>query len=339
MPHRKPSPIIRAAAVIAVALSAIFASGVLWYHGPELALARGVLVLAWLAFATLCAVSFLRGAGARPLFAYALPFAALIVWFALIAPRNDRLWSPEMARTLTYARDGDTITLSNVRNFNWTGPAIADERWETRSFDLNKLKTVDVLSLYWKGPRVAHTYFSFVWTNGEALSLSVEIRKEKGEAYSPIAGFFKAYELSILAGDERDFYGWRVFFPKEDIQLFHTRTNPLQARKLLLELLDSANALAKTPVFYNTLTENCSTEVWMLTEALGLGQPNDMRVWASGYLPDFLYDLKVLNTAHTLADLRDKGHIMPRVRTALENKLEGPAFSNAIRNGVPAMPD
>jgi hypothetical protein len=334
-----PARVLRLLSVVALALAAFFAAGILWYQTPASGLARAALVLAWLAFAAACAQTFVRRKDWRALAAFGLPLAALVLWLVLVEPRNDRLWSPEMARTLTYTRDGDTIALANVRNFNWTGPATADERWETRRYDLNTLKSVDVLSLYWKGPRVAHTYFSFVWTNGEALSLSVEIRKEKDEAYSPIGGFFKAYELSILAGDERDFYGWRVFFPTEDIQLFHTRTNPQQARKLLLALLDNANELAKTPVFYNTLTENCSTEVWMLTDALGLGQPNDMRVWASGYLPDFLYDLKVLDTARSLADLREQGHIMPRVRAALDNKLEGPAFSNAIRDGVPAMPD
>ena len=325
--------------VIALAIAAAFAAGIVWYQAPGALPLRAILALAWIAFALACIVVWQRRKDARALAAFAAPFAALLVWFVAIEPRNDRVWSPEMTRTLTYTRTGDTITLANVRNFDWTGPAVADERWETRSFDLNALKSVDVLSLYWKGPRVAHTYFSFVWTNGEALSLSVEIRKEKGEAYSPIGGFFKAYELSILAGDERDFYGWRVFFPKEDIQLFRTKTDPQQARKLLLELLDNANDLAKTPAFYNTLTENCSTEIWMLTDALGRGKPDDMRMWASGYVPDFLYDLKILDTAHPLAELRDKGHIMPRVRAALANHLEGPAFSNAIRDGIPAMPD
>ena len=330
-----PSLRIRVATLLAVALSAVFASGVLWYQGPEHWLARAVLVSAWLSLAVLCAVRFVREGSTRALIVYAVPFATLVVWFSLIEPRNDRVWSPEMARALTYAREGDAIVVSNVRNFNWTGPETADEHWETRRYNLADLKSVDVLSLYWKGPRIAHTYFSFVWTNGEALSLSVEIRKEKGEAYSPIGGFFKAYELSILAGDERDFYGWRVFYPKEDIQLFHTRATPAEARTLLLKLLDLANEVAKTPVFYNTLTDNCTTEVWMLTETLGRDRPNDWRILASGYLPDFLHELGILDTSRPLAELREKGRILPRARTALDGGLTGTAFSTAIREGAP----
>jgi len=235
---------------------------------------------------------------------------------------------------MTYAAKGDTIVVSNVRNFHWTGPATAEPRWETRTYDLTTLAHVDVLSLYWKGPGIAHTYFSFVWQSGEALSISVEIRKEKDEAYSPIGGFFKAYELAVLAGDERDFYGWRVFFPAEDLQLFRTRATPAQARTLLLALLDNANRVAAAPVFYNTLLENCTTEVWMLTAAMGKGAPVDWRVLASGYLPDFLHDQGLLATTEPVAELRKRGHVLPAAKLALDQGLSGARFSTALRADV-----
>jgi len=321
----------RATALLIVAFAAVFAAGVLWYQAPTQAVGRGVLVAAWLVFAIACAADFYRRKDWRALAVFALPFAAIVAWFASVEPRNDRTWSPEMAQTLTYTRDADDIVVSNVRNFDWTGPNAAHGHWETRRYKLSDLAAVDVLSLYWKGERIAHTYFSFVWTNGEALSLSVEIRKEKDEAYSPIAGFFKAYELAVLAGDERDFYGWRVHFPKEDIQIFRTRATAAQSQELLLRLLDYANEVAKTPAFYNTLTDNCTTEVWMLTETMGHDKPNDWRILASGYLPDFLYELGVLDTTRPLSELRANGHIMPRARAALAQNLTGPAFSTAIR--------
>jgi hypothetical protein len=321
--------------VVALALAAAFAAGVIWYHAPADKIVRGLLAILWFAFAITCVTVFARKRNWRAVAALALPFAAILVWFILITPSNDRAWSPEMARLLSYTRDGDTITVKNVRNFDWTGPKAANEHWETRRYALSELQSVDVLSLYWKGPRVAHTYFSFVWKNGEALSLSVEIRKEQDETYSPVAGFFKAYELSILAGDERDFYGWRVFFPEEDIQLFRTRATPAEAANLLITLLDAANELGQRPEYYNTLTENCTTEVWMLTNAMGLGEPLDWRLFASGYLPDFLYDLGVLKSARPLAELRAKGHILPAAREALAQHLTGEAFSRALRRDVP----
>lgn len=322
---------------IAWLISVVFALGVLWYQGPNSFVLRIVVLAAWAALGAVCAVWFWRRRDARAWLAYGVPFAALTIWFALIPPRNNRDWSPEMAQLLSYERQGDGIVLKNVRNFNWTGPMSADERWETRRYDLTQLKSVDVASLYWMGSTIAHTYFSFVWDNGEALSLSVEIRKEKGESYSPIGGFFKAYEISILAGDERDFYGWRVFYPKEDIQLFHTRATPDQARELLLKILDGADKLVAQPAWYNTLTDNCTTEAWMLTEALGADHPVDRRMLLSGYLPDLLYELKLLDISHPVAELRADGHILPRAKAAIGKGLTGPAFSNALREGIPAL--
>jgi hypothetical protein len=326
---------LRALLIVAFALAGAFAAGVIWYHAPSQKVINGILALAWSAFALACIATYVRGRDWHALGALAFPLAVILIWFILIAPSNDRTWSPEMAELLTYTRDGDTITVKNVRNFNWTGPDKADEKWETRRYALSELKSVDVLSLYWKGPRIAHTYFSFVWANGEALSLSVEIRKEIGENYSPVAGFFKAYELSILAGDERDFYGWRIHFPTEDLQRFQTRADTEEAGKLLITLLDAANDLAARPAFYNTLTENCTTEVWMLTDALGLGKPLDWRMFASGYLPGFLYELKILDTSRPLAELRERAHMMPAIRKAMAAGLTGPAFSSAIRADAP----
>jgi len=317
--------------------SVVFVLGVLWYQGPASVFLRIAALVAWLAISGGCAVWYLRWRDARAWLAYIVPFGVLLLWFLSIAPRNDRDWSPEMAHTLDYQRQGDQIVLSNVRNFNWTGPKRADERWETRHYDLGQLRGVDVLSLYWMGRSIAHTYFSFVWADGQALSLSVEIRKEKGEGYSPIGGFFKAYELAILAGDERDFYGWRVFYPAEDIELFHTRATPDEARKLLLEMLDGANKLARAPTYYNTLTDNCTTEAWMLTAALGAGRPMDRRMLISGYLPELLYELKILDNSRSLDELRTASHILPRAKSALDHGLEGPAFSAAIREGTPAL--
>jgi hypothetical protein len=324
------SAYVRIPAIVLMALAAIFCAGILWYHFPAPSFLNAILVFGWLFFVAVAALAFNRK-DYRGIAIFGAAFAGFMIWFALLSPSNDRAWSPEMAETLSYTREGDTITLKNVRNFDWTGPETANEKWETRTYDLNGLQAVDVLSLYWKGDSVAHTYFSFVWNDGEALSLSVEIRKEKGETYSPFAGFFKAYELAILAGDERDFYGWRVHYPKEDIQIFRTRATPEEARTLLIKLLDLANQVAKEPTFYNTLIDNCTTEVWMLTDTLGKDKPFDWRIFSSGYLPDFLYDLEILDTSRPLQSLRDEGHILPRAREAIEQGLTGPEFSRALR--------
>jgi hypothetical protein len=318
----------------AIAAMGLTSAGITWFHATPFAELNAITSLTVLALTSWVVWRFLRGV-------YWVLFAVLAAVFGLSAarlaleqPRNDRTWSPEMAAALTYARDGDVITLQNVRNFDWTSRTQSMERWETRTYRLGQLRALDVASLYWKGPYIAHTYFSFVWENGEALSLSVEIRKEKGENYSELGGLFRAYELSVLAGDERDFYGWRIHAPGEDLQLFRTRATPDQARRLLLELLDRANGLAAQPEFYNTLTNNCSTEIAQLTAALGAKGGSDWRTYATGFVPDLLYERGILDRATPLEELRARGHVLPAAQLAITQGLKGANFSRAIRANV-----
>ena len=315
-----------------ITATSAFALGAFAYQSPQAAVAVFACA-AWLALGLGC-WRIARRRGAIGAGVYALALLAFAVWWARIEPRNDRNWSAEMVRTLSYVRDGDIITVTNVRNFAWAGPATAHERWETRRYDLAHLKAVDVATLHWKGPWIGHTYFSFVWNDGRALSLSVEIRKETGETYSSVGGFFKAYELAILAGDERDFYGWRVHFPGEDIQLYRTRATGVEAAIFLTALLDAANMLDKTPAFYNTATDNCTTEVWLFTGALGAGRPFDWRLIATGYLPEFFYDHGFLVPSAPFATLEARSHILPRAKRALEAGADGQIFSAAIREGL-----
>ena len=44
---------------------------------------------------------------------------------------------------------------------------------------------------YWAGEAIAHTIIGFGFQDGSGLAFSIEIRKERQEAYSPLAGFFK----------------------------------------------------------------------------------------------------------------------------------------------------
>lgn len=324
----------RACLALIIMLGSAWMAGAIWHQAPGPQALHIILAAIAILLALAAIVGVFRRRWRMPA-AFLAALTLSLIWWSTIAPSNDRIWSPEMARNLTYQRDGDIITISNVRNFYWTSISEAQENWETRSYDLTRVTGIDVYSLYWMGPAIGHTYFSFTFEGGEALSFSVEIRKELGEPYSPVAGFFKGFELAVLAGDERDFVGWRIYADGEDIQMFRTNATPAEARALLLALLDKANALAAQPEFYNTLTANCTTAVWSLTSALGAGLPLDSRVILSGYLPDYLYAQGRLDSSRPLTELRAAGNTIPRARAALQAGLEGTGFSTALRDGVP----
>ncbi len=324
---------------LALTLVAVWVAGAIWFQGPALPALRYALIAVSIAAFGFALIGIWRRPRRVWTLAYAAAFAAMLLWWSTITPSATRLWSPEVAETVTATIEGDIATVSHVRNFNWTSldlPADpAARRWETRRYNLRDVQGVDVVSLYWMGPAIGHTYFSFTFRDGTALMFSAEVRKEESEPYSSIAGFFKVFELAILAGDERDFIGWRVYAPGEDIQMFRTNASPAEARALLEGMLRLGNDIAASPRFYNTITANCTTEIWMLADHLGAGLPLDWRTILSGYVPDYLYDLQRLDTSRPLSDLREKGRLQGRAKAALDQGLTGAAFSQALRNGVP----
>lgn len=314
---------------------AIWPAGTFWYHGvptPGLAVLPAAACIL-LGFIAIWGIWRGRLVWLGILILLLAPFTG---WWLSIAPRNDRVWQPEVAETVTYRRDGDIITVRNVRNFDWQSLSEAQERWETRSYDLATITGIDLSMLYFLGPMVAHTYIGFTFADGRVLSLSIEVRKEKDEPHSVIAGFFKIYELIILAGDERDFIGWRVGDTSQNVQLFRTNATPDEARGLLIGLLDRANGLAAAPEFYNTITDNCTTVVWDVTDDLGANLPLDWRILISGYLPDYFYALGRLDSSLPLEELRRRGEIMPKAAAALAAGLTGADFSAALRADIPS---
>lgn len=260
---------------------------------------------------------------------YGACLMVVVLWYATLTPSNDRAWAPDVARAVHGSIEGDRLVLHDLRNFVWRGETDFDERWETRGYDLNRITGVDLFMSYWAGETIAHTILSFGFANGDQLAFSIEIRKERTEAYSALAGFFRSYELSMIAADERDVVGVRTNIRGEDVRLFRLRIAPEKARALLVEYVARANALHRTPRFYNSLTTNCTTVIFQMVRSLQPGFPLDYRILLSGLLPDYIYEIGGLDTRLPLRTLRDRSHIEGRARS------DDPAFSRKIREGVP----
>src|SRR5262249_21904081 len=130
-----------------------------------------------------------------------------------------------------------------------------------KTFDLSKLKSVDYILSYWSSPAICHTILAFGFDGDEYVDISIETRKEKGEQYSAVQGFFRQYELIYIIADERDVLRVRTDFRNEDVYIYRTRISPEHGREMLLDYLKTANQLAEHPQFYNALTTNCTTSI------------------------------------------------------------------------------
>ena len=202
---------------------------------PEVLRASAAILFCILGLVTIAALFMRLSRSLVALAVYAVAFAGLLVWWSTIKPPLDGDWAPDVARQTTGALKGDILTLSDVRDFDWRTHNDFTERWEERSYDLSKLKTLDLFLAYWAGPEMAHVIMSFGFDDGDHIAWSVEVRREKTGVFSPIADAFKNHTLVYLATTERDSVRLRTNVRGEDVRLYRLSTPPGQARALLTE--------------------------------------------------------------------------------------------------------
>lgn len=322
-----------AAAILCTCLLAAWGLLALWFQVPRRPLLRRVVVILWLLFSSGVVVVLSRGLIAVGTMSFGLVFAVLVTWWWRIPPSNDRDWADEVARMTTGVVDADRITLHNVRNFDWRTPTDYTQRWETRSYDLRRLNSLDMILSYWSMPAIAHVLVSFGFDDGAHVVFSVEIRREKTESFSEIGGFFKEFELSIIAGDERDVIRLRTNIRGDDDYLYRIRMPLANVRSLFLSYVSAANELSRSPRFYNTITANCTTIVYQMTKRIVGRLPLDYRLLFSGLLPAYVYEVGGLDTRYSLQELRARGRITERAKESDRRTT----FSADIREGVPPV--
>lgn len=306
---------------LAIVLVGAWGTLALSYRGPQDATLRNALVIAF-AIASLAALIALAMPTWRwrALGSYLVLFVVMLVWWETIEPSNQRVWQRDVA-ALPYATiNGDLVTVHNIRNFAYRSETDYTPAWYAKRFDLRKLQGIDMVAVYWMGPAIAHVFLSFDFGDNDHLAISIETRKEMGEDYSTLKGFFREYELYYVVADERDVIRLRTNYrhaPPEQVYLYRLQGDLENARRLFLEYLMRINGLREHPEFYNTLTTNCTTTIWMNTRVNPSHLPFDWKILASGYLPEYLYEQGRL-ASHGLpfAELQRRVHVNARAQAA-----------------------
>ncbi len=326
--------IIRSLILVPLALacvgSAVWASFALWFQLPAPDYMRYGLIAVLDFLALIAFIAVFWRAHRRLGLGYLMALGAVLLWWTTLKPAADRDWAGDVAHGVTGSIDGDTLTLENVRNFTWRTATDFTERWETRTYDLSKLGSVDLFLVYWNGPAIAHTIMSFGFDDGRHIDFSIEIRRDRQEEYSAIAGFFRQYELVFIAADERDLLSLRKA-NKEDVRIFRLRSTPQSARALLVGYVDEANDLAVNPRFYNTLTTNCTTTIFTLLKAVVPSVSLDWRIFLNGYLPSFAYEAGAVDTSIPFDELIARAAVSDKI----EPDLSEVDFGRHLREGQP----
>jgi hypothetical protein len=269
----------------------------------------------------------------RTLLGFGVAWAALVLWWSTIPASNSRDWQPDVAVLPSATLDGDRVTLHNIRNFIYRTATDFTPRYYDKTFDLQQLESVDLISSYWAGEAIAHLLVSFGFGEQDYVAISIETRKERTEDYSSIKGFFKQYELIYVVADERDVIRLRTTYrqPHEEVYLYRTRIPPAQARRLFLDYVREVNRLVQQPTFYNTLTTNCTTNILLHARASGGIARYNWKILLSGYAPAYAYEVGRLDTSLPFAELKQRSHINARAQAA----GDAPDFSQRIRAGLP----
>ena len=261
-------------------------------------------------------------------------FAVVIMWWLTIPPSNARDWQPDVA-VLPYATfNGNEVTIHNIRNSDYRTETDYTVRHYDKTFDLAKLKSVDLSLVYWGSPYIAHTMMSFGFEGDGTICFSIETRKEIGEAYSTIKGFFRQYEITYVVADERDLIGLRTNYRVgEDVYLYRLNAPADLARNVFLSYLQEVNSLKEQPEWYNALTDNCTTSIRGHTAPYNPDARLDWRIIVNGFIDEMLYERKTVDTSMPFPELKKRSLINEKAK----GMDKSPDFSQLIRVGLPGM--
>jgi hypothetical protein len=256
--------------------------------------------------------------------------AVSAVWYGSIRPSNDRVWAPDVEFGVTGTLAGDVVTLYHVRDFDWSTPETFTGGWETREYRLSQLTSVDLISSVWANPAIAHTLMSFGFADGTHVVFSAEIRKQKGEAFTALGGFFRKFDLVLIAADERDILRLRTDVRREMVSLYRLTAPQELMQRMFLNYVTLGNDLAAHPRFYNTATTNCTTVIWQMAREVDPGLPFDYRVALSGWIAGYLQSIGLLPADVPLEVIEAEARVPP-VGPAGNDSA---AFSARLRAGM-----
>ncbi len=319
----------RIAIAIPLLLVALFWVGALYFAGPRpQALSTALAVVYGLGMLLLFV--FLRPFR-RALVVYAAAFVALLAWWSTVLPSNSKDWQPDVARTPWVEVEGDRLVVHDIRDFDYKTESEFTQHYLERTYDLSKLRGVDLFMSYWGSPAIAHTILSWEFEDAPPLAISIETRKDKTQQYSTLEGFFKQYTIFYVVADERDVIRLRTNYRGEDVYLYRLVVPVDRARAVLVDYVKTINELHAKPAFYNALTQNCTTSIRTHTQHVGGGMPFDWRILVNGYGDQMLYERGRIDTSMPFAELRAKSNIDERAKAADQD----PDFWRRIRDGLP----
>ena len=234
-----------------------------------------------------------------------------------LSPSLFRDWVPEQAVLPTVQTNGQQLTVHNVRNCKYFANDVYMVDYYDKTVDLSRVRGVDYIVVPFEGaPALAHVFLSFQIEGPDGkpdhLAVSVETRKEKDEKYNPVKGSINQYELIYVVADERDVIQYRTVYNGEQVYLYHTTASPEASQALFTDVMNRVNLLAQRPEFYDTLTNNCTSNIVHHVNRI---KPSrivaDYRALLPGYSDRLAYDEGLIERHGTFEQTKELAYINP----------------------------
>lgn len=252
-------------------------------------------------------------------------------------PSLSRDWSPDQATMpeVEFLDDGK-ISIKNIRDIHYRTTRDYDLGYYDKVVDLDDLDSAWLAISPFAGFGAAHAFLSFGLKDGTYIAVSIEIRRKKGKRFSPVKAFLRQFEMMYVLAAETDIIRVRTNCIKYTVRLFPVQTEKRMIQAVFLDIMKRTDKLGREPEFYNTLWNNCTTNIIKHTRRFS---KKPIPIWNIRYLlPESLdkiaYRLNIIDTHLPFEEAREHFDITPHAQEA-----DGVRdFSKAIRKHINTRP-
>jgi hypothetical protein len=262
------------------------------------------------------------------------PFAVLLgalalflSWWLRQKPSHNRDWDTSVAVLPRAVREGDAVTIENIRNFEYRSLDDFNPSYETRTVHFANLRAADIIFFNWGAPWMSHPVLVFDFGSDGRICMSIEVRYRKGQNYSIVRSLYRQQELIFVVADERDAILRRTKYNRNgEAHLYRFNASAEELRIAFLDYIEAINSLHETPRWYNGLCANCTTTFYRLPHSRCRF---DWRVLANGRLDRALYEDGRLDRTLPFQELRRRAGL-----NEIANSAPANGFGDHIRREV-----
>ncbi len=269
------------------------------------------------------------------LLAIGLVFAA--VFFGMTNASLSRNWSPDQAvMPSIHFLDNNKVQINNIRDIHYRTTRDYDLQFYDRTINIDDLDSAWLVISPFGSFGVAHTLISFGFKDGTYIAVSIEIRRKKGKRFSAVKAFFRHFEIMYVLADESDVIKVRTNCIKYTVRLFPIQTEKQRIQAVFVDMLKRADKLGREPEFYNTIWNNCTTNIIKHARRFS-DKPIpfwDLRYLLPENIDKIAYKLNMIDT-HLSYDAAREHFDITKIAQAEDDTKD---FSKAIRKNIVTRP-